>query len=94
MATYVMSGKYTAQALQQMSAGRTDKAVALIKQLGGTVKSMLATLGDRDLVLILDFPNTHQAIKASVAMTKLTGIGFTTVEAVPIDEFDKLVSEL
>lgn len=94
MATYVMFGRYTAQALQQMSSGRTAKAVALIKQLGGHVESMHATLGDHDLVLILSFPDASQAIKASVALTKLTGIAFSTSEAVPVEEFDRLVSEL
>ncbi len=94
MAKYVMLGRYTAQALQQMSSGRTAKAVALVRQLGGSVESMYATLGSHDLVLILDFPNTQHAMKASVALTKLTGIPFSTCEAVPVDEFDKLVSEI
>jgi len=94
MAKYVMLGRYTAQSLQQMSSGRTAKTLAVVKQLGGTVESMYATLGANDLVFIMSFPTTQQAIKASVALTKLTGIPFSTSEALPIEEFDKLVSEI
>jgi len=39
----------------------------------------------------VDFPGVAEAMKASVALAKLTGIGFTTSPAVPIEEFDKLV---
>ena len=32
-------------------------------------------------------------MQASIALTKLTGIGFTTSPAVAVDEFDKLLAE-
>ncbi len=55
---------------------------------------MYATLGQNDLVLILDFPGVKEAMKASVALTKLTGIGFTTSPAVPVNVFDKMMAGL
>jgi uncharacterized protein with GYD domain len=94
MATFVMLGKYTPQALADLSPKRTDKAVALIKKFKGEMISMYATLGENDLVLILDFPDVEQAMKASVALTKMTGIGFNTSPAVPVDVFDKLTKGL
>ena len=33
-------------------------------------------------------------MQASVALAKMTGIGFTTSEAVPVADFDKLMAEL
>ena len=45
MATFLMFGKYSAQAMKEMSPGRTQKAVDLIKKLGGEVKGMYALLG-------------------------------------------------
>ncbi|UCE46230.1 MAG: GYD domain-containing protein [Phycisphaerales bacterium] len=92
MATFFMFGKYSSEALREMSAQRTDKAVGLIKKLGGQVNSMYALLGERDLVLIVDFPELEQAIKASVALTKMTGVSFTSSPAVPVEEFDKLIA--
>jgi len=45
------------------------------------------------LVFIVDFPKVEQAIKASVALNKLTGISFTTSQAITVKEFDKLISK-
>ena len=90
MATFIMLGKYTPQALADLSPKRTDKAVALIKKHKGELVSMYAALGENDLVLILEFPDVKQAMKASIALTKITGIAFNTSPAVPVDVFDKL----
>ncbi|HEY4760030.1 MAG TPA: GYD domain-containing protein [Thermoguttaceae bacterium] len=92
MATFVMFGKYTPQALADLSAKRTKDALALIKKNKGEVQCMYATLGSNDLVLILDFPGVKEAMKASVGLTKLTGIGFSTSPAVPVDVFDKIMA--
>ncbi len=91
MATFFMFGRYSAEALKGISSERTGKAVDLVKQAGGEVKSMYALLGDRDLVFIVDLPSTEDAVKVSISMSKLTGIAFSTVTAIPVEEFDKLV---
>jgi uncharacterized protein with GYD domain len=91
MATFVMFGKYSLEAVKEISAERTDKATALIKQHGGEVKAGYALLGDKDLVLIVDLPDTEAAMKTSLALTKLLGISFTTSAAVSVEDFDKLM---
>jgi uncharacterized protein with GYD domain len=92
MATFLMFGKYSSEALRAISAQRTEEAVDLIGQCGGEVEAMYATLGQQDLVLILNFPGIEEALKASVALSKLTGIGFTTAPAIAVQEFDALLS--
>jgi len=57
-------------------------------------ESMYVLLGEKDLVFIVNFPEIEQAIKASVALSKLTGISFTTLPAVSVEEFDKMISEV
>ena len=94
MATFFMFGQYSSEALKGMSAGRTDKAVSLIKKFGGEVNSMYALLGERDLVLIVDFPEVKQAMKASVALTKMTGVSFITSPAVAVEDFDQMIAEV
>jgi uncharacterized protein with GYD domain len=91
MATYLMFGKYSLEAIKAISAKRTDKALALIKQEGGDLKAGYALLGDIDLVLIVDLPDTERAMKTSVALSKLLGISFSTVPAVNVSDFDKLM---
>jgi len=94
MATFFMFGKYSSEALKKMSAERTDKAVSLIKKFGGEVNSMYALLGEQDLVLIVDFPGVEEAMKASVALAKMTSVSFTSLPAVPVKDFDKMIADI
>ena len=92
MATFLMFGKYSPDSLKGASAARTKKALAVVKKFQGQVDAMYATLGPHDLVVVASFPDTAQAMQASIALTKLTGIGFATAPAVAVDEFDKLLA--
>ena len=94
MTTVLMFGKYSSRALQEMSIQRTDKAVDLIKGFGGQVEAMYATLGQYDLVFVVSLAGTDEAMKTSIALTKLTGINFSTSPAVSVQEFDKLMGEI
>ena len=94
MATFFMFGKYSADAMKEISAERTKKAAELVKKYGGEVESAYALLGAHDLVLIVDLPDIDQAIKASVALSKLTGIAFSTAPAVTVKAFDKLMKDV
>ena len=90
MAKFVMLGKYSSESIKGISPDRTKKGIEAIEKAGGKVNSIFALLGDYDLLLVVDFPGINEAIKASVALTKLTGIGFNTSPAVSVDEFDKI----
>jgi len=92
MPIFMMFGKYTSEALKGISSERTDKAIEIIKKNGGKVISMYAVLGEHDLVLTLDLPDTEKALATSVALNKLTGISFTTSPVVEVEKFDKLVA--
>ncbi len=91
MATYLMFGKYSVESAKSISAKRTDQSLALIKKYGGEFKAGYALLGEVDVVLVLDLPDTEHAMQTSAALTKLLGISFTTAPAVSIEEFDKLM---
>jgi uncharacterized protein with GYD domain len=94
MPIFMMFGKYSRDALKGVSAERTKKAVVTIEKNGGKVLSMYAVLGEHDLVLTLDFPDTEKALSASAALNMLTGISFTTSPVVEIERFDRLISEI
>ena len=94
MSTYFFFGCYSERALKEISAKRTETAEAMFTKFGGQVKSIYALLGQHDLVVIAEVPGTEAAMQISLAMHKLTGIAFTTAPAVPVEQFDKLASQV
>jgi len=94
MATFLLFGSYSMESIKQISAGRTQQATALIEANGGKVISGYALLGKKDLILILELPDTQAAIKTSVGLTKMLGVSFTTAPAVSFEEFDNLTADI
>ena len=90
MAKFLMLGKYSVEAIKGITAERTKKVVQTIENAGGNVNSMYALLGNYDLAFVVDFPGITEMMKASVALTKLTGIGFITSPAISVEEFDRI----
>ena len=60
---------------EDASAERTKAAAAAVKRFKGQVEAMYATLGPHDLVMVANFPGANEAMQASMALMKLTGIG-------------------
>ena len=94
MATYFLFGRYSADAVKGMSSARTEKATQLIQKYGGELKSMHIITGEYDIVIMATFPGLSNVVKAIVSITKLTGIGFVTCEAIPVEEFDRIVADV
>lgn len=94
MATYFMFGSYSHDAIRKISSKRTDETKELIEKHGGKLTAAYALLGEKDLVLIVDLPNTEQAMKTSVALSKMLGVGFSTLPAVSVETFDTITEDL
>lgn len=92
MATFIMRGKYSVEAVKQISRERTAKGTQIVEKCGGKIASVYVTMGADDVLVIADFPGVREAIKASVGLTQALGIAFATVPAVTMDEFDTLVA--
>jgi uncharacterized protein with GYD domain len=92
MSTFLMFGSYSSDSIGKISAARTDEAKAFIEQQGGTVTGGYALLGEKDLVLIVDLPDTESAVKASVGLSKMLGISFATHPAVTVETFDRITA--
>ena len=93
MATFFLFGKYSASSIKEVSAKRTVAATATVKKLGGELKSGYALLGEHDLVLIVELPGISEAMKCSLALSRQSGIAFTTAPAVPVEQFDRFSAE-
>ena len=93
MATFFLFGNYSVDAIREMSIERTSRVVAEIEALGGRVLAMHALLGQFDLCFWVKLPGIEEAMKASVTLTRLTGITFTTCPAVTVEVFDRIMAE-
>ncbi|HVY57749.1 MAG TPA: GYD domain-containing protein [Xanthobacteraceae bacterium] len=91
MATYVMLGRYSPEGVRGISAKRTDDTQKLVRENGGDLKAAYALLGDHDLLIVAELPDTARAMQTSAALTKLLGVHFTTCPAVTAEEFDSLM---
>lgn len=92
MSTFFMFGNYTPGAIENISAARTTKANRIVETHGGKIKAAYALLGEDDLVLIVELPDTESAIKVSLALHRETGVVFRTCPAVDVEVFDRLAS--
>ncbi len=91
MTAFIMTGRYSAEALKKISAERTTKGTEIIRQCGGQMVAGYATLGEKDLLIVAEFPGVSEVIEASIALNKALGITFASVPAIGLEEFDKLV---
>jgi len=94
MATFLLLGRYTSEAVKEMGADRTEKAVKLIRELDGEVISMYALLGEYDCFMKIELPNNEAAMKASMGLNLLTGITFKSFPAIPVDDFDRMIGNV
>lgn len=92
MAKFVMLGRYTQASMGEISASRTEKAEEVIRAHGGEAIGIYALLGAFDLVFIVELPDVETAMRVSLELTRLTGIGFQTSPAVDVARFDALAS--
>jgi uncharacterized protein with GYD domain len=93
MQTFFMFGKYTTEAMEEIHPERTETSKRIIEELGGKIVHMYALLGDHDLMIIVELPGIDEALRASVSLSMLTKISFTTSPAVHIDYFDVIIGQ-
>ncbi len=96
MLTFITFINFTDQGIKNVkdSPKRIQAGKALLKKMGGRVKQVYLTSGDRDAVLIAEVPNGDVIAKFAMALGSLGNVRTTTVRAWPEAEFKKMVSEL
>jgi len=92
MTTFFLFGSYTQDAMDGIDAGRTKKAEDVINGYGGKLRSVYALLGEYDIVMIADLPGVPEALQISIALTRDTGIAFSSCPAIAVADFDRLAS--
>lgn len=93
MSTYFIFGNYTPEGVNQITTKRTEDVSSVVKQCGGELREIYALLGNNDLCFICEFNSVEDAAKASLGITKRTGIGCTTCPAISVSDFDQIASQ-
>lgn len=91
MKTFLIFGKSSPKELKELSLKYKAEIVRLVKDTGGDVGSMYVML-EKYMILISAFPGIKTAEKASITLSKFTGISFRTLPAIPVDEFYELTA--
>ncbi len=60
MSIFLMFGRYSSEAVKNISSDRTEKAREVILKNGGKIISMYAVMGEHDLVFTVDFPDANK----------------------------------
>ena len=96
MATFIILGSYTAQGIASIkdSPTRLDTAREGLAQYGVTIKDFYLTMGEHDIVAVIDAPDTAAAAKGLLTLGMAGNVSTVTMAALSEDEFRQAVSEL
>lgn len=96
MPTYISLLSYTDQGIRNIkdSPKRLDAAKQLLKSLGGEFKGFYLTLGQYDLILIVEAPSDEAVVKFTLGLGSAGNVRTTTLKAFPEAEYRKVIQGL
>jgi uncharacterized protein with GYD domain len=96
MPTYITLANYTDQGVRNVKEApkRLDAAKELLRSLGGDMKAFYLTMGNYDIVAIVDAPNDEAAATALLALGAKGNVRTLTMRAFGEAEFRKIVEAL
>ena len=96
MATYIILANYTAQGIANIkdSPSRLDAAREQLASLGIELKDFYLTMGEYDIVTVVEAPDNATAAKGLVALGAQGNISTSTLAALTEHEFRNLIAEM
>ena len=96
MATYIVFGNFTEQGIRNAkdSPKRKEAFKEMAKQLGVTVKDLYWTLGQYDIVLILEAQDDAAVAELGLSLGKLGNVRTQTMRAFGPSEVTKLLDKM
>jgi len=96
MPTYITLANYTEQGarLVKEAPKRVEAARDLLQSLGGDMKAFYLTMGNYDLVAIVEAPNDEAAASALLALGSKGNVRTLTMRAFGEAEFRRIVDSL
>ncbi len=94
MATFIIQGRFSAQAIRGLVAKPEDRSRAVAKLIaacGGKLKDYYMTTGENDFLIIAEAPDGEDAVVASMAAAASGTVSkLTTSRAWPARDFKKM----
>ena len=96
MPSYLSMLKWTEQGIKNVkqSPGRLDAVKAAAKEAGGRVVFFYMTMGEYDLVTLMELPNDEAASRLFLSVGMHGNIRSTTMKAFTEDEYRKIIGSL
>ncbi len=93
---FILSLKFTDQGIRGIkdTPKRAQAAGELAKKIGVEIKQVYLTSGDSDLLVMLEAPSGDDMAKFALALGMQGNVHTRTARAWPMEEFQRLVSEL
>jgi uncharacterized protein with GYD domain len=93
MATYVALLNWTDQGIKGFrdSPKRSNDFSSLVESLGGTVRELLWTVGQYDLICVVDFDDEEAAVAAVLRVNSAGNIRSCTLRAFTAEEMSHIV---
>ena len=96
MPTFISSVNWTDQGIRDIKEAphRAEAARALLEKMGGKVKDVYITTGDRDILLIAEAPEGDVMAKFCLAVASQGNVRTSTTRGWTEAEFAKMVADL
>ena len=96
MPTYILLGHYTDQGIQKIkdTTKRVDAVKALAKKVGATVKESYWTLGQYDVVAIIDAPDEAAMTSLGLSIGALGNVRTQTLPAFTAAEMGPILTKV
>ena len=93
MPTYVMLGRFTEKALENIKdASLIKKSYEACKKVGGELKAFYMTMGQYDCIAIWEFPSDEALAKALLAVGSIGAIRTETMKAMSWEQAKEIIS--
>ncbi|HKX08611.1 MAG TPA: GYD domain-containing protein [Stellaceae bacterium] len=97
MAKFLVKGNYTAEGLKGLqkdkASGRRAAVATACEALGGKLDALYVSLGDHDVVAIVDLPNTQAVVSLSVAASSSGLVRTKTTALLTVEEADQALAK-
>ena len=97
MPKFLIEASYTAEGLKGLqkdkASGRRAAVTSAVEAMGGKVEAMYYSLGEHDVMVIVDLPNTQAATALSVGVSASGLVRTKTTVLLTVEETDQALGK-